>query len=163
MLTSQQNKNEKGFSLLELMIALAIFVASVGVLVAAQTAAARHQSHARNLYTATQLLNGLMSESEVLGVSATGFDETEGDFGETLEGFSWTKTVDDHVVSTDILAMAGDMGVDLEQFGDIGQSGMILDGVREVELEVFWEGRGRDGSAKLTYLHVIPPTEAKDE
>lgn len=140
--------SEKGFSLLELMVALAVFVISISVLISAQTAAVRHQANARMNFTAAALMRELLMNAETMGVPGSGEDETEGDFGEDFPGFKWKRKVKDAEIDPGLLAQAGDLGVDL------GQVKTVLPGIREVTLEIDWETGGTPGQARLTYYAV---------
>jgi len=137
--------SEKGFSLLELMVALAIFVTSIGVLLAAQTAAARHQERARNLYTATALLRELLTTAETVGLPDSGDEKTEGDFGEEQPKFKWKRTVTDAYADAGLLAQAAQFGV------NVATVKAALPGVRLVTLTVLWGEGDKQESSEITY------------
>jgi len=137
--------SEKGFSLLELMVALAIFVASIGVLLAAQTAAARHQERARNLYTATALMRRLLTTAETEGIPDAGDEETKGDFGDKYPDFRWTRKISDAYADVDLLSQAAQFGVSKENVQ------AALPGIRQVKLIVDWGTEEKPGSADMVY------------
>lgn len=139
---------EAGFSLLELMVALAIFVASIGVLLAAQTAAARHQERARNLYVATALLRELVTEAETMGIPEAGDDETSGDFGEKFPQYKWKRKITDAYADASIMSQAEEFGIDLDNIQ------AALPGIRQVTVTVSWGDEERPGSAEVTWYAV---------
>lgn len=137
--------SEKGFSLLELMVALAIFVTSIGVLLAAQTAASRHQERARNLYTATALLRELLTTAETEGLPDAGDETAEGDFGEEQPKFTWKRTVTDAYADAGLLAQAAQFGVNVDTVK------AALPGIRLVTLTVLWGEGEKQESSEITY------------
>ncbi len=140
--------SEKGFSLLELMVALAIFVTSIGVLLAAQTAASQNQARARHLYTATMLMRQLLTTAEVEGISDAGEDVSEGDFGESFPEYSWRRTVTDAFLDPEMLDQLA--GVDL----GAANVQALMPGVRSVKLEVFWGDEESAKSVDMTYYSL---------
>lgn len=139
---------EKGFTLLEVMVALAIFVASIGVLLAAQTAAARHQERARNLFTATALMRELVTEAETVGLPEAGEDETKGDFGDKFPGFRWKRKIQDAYADASLLSQAAQYGIDLENVK------AALPGIRQVTATVTWGEGEREESTSVTWYAV---------
>ncbi|PLX43363.1 MAG: hypothetical protein C0609_08440 [Deltaproteobacteria bacterium] len=140
--------SEKGFSLIELMVALAIFAASFGVLISAHTGAARQEVHAQNLFTATSLAREVLTWTEVDGYPEPG--DTEGDFGDNFPGYSWRRSVTD----ADLTGMLASM---LSAYGIEGVDIPIpagLSGVREVNISVLWEERGKEEAISLTWYAV---------
>lgn len=116
----------RGFSLLEVMIALSILTTSVVILVESQSTAAWATREAEKVVTATDLASYKMAEA-VLLVETEGFNDSEiyeqGDFddlgddvlnlqmGEALEDFHWEFALQeiDIDLAADIAGMAGDM------------------------------------------------------
>ncbi len=86
-------RSDRGFTLLELLVALAILGSTFAVLLSAHTAAARRASEARHTFTATALAREIMSRTEVEGLPAFGKDN--GDFGEGYPGYRWEREVSD--------------------------------------------------------------------
>lgn len=115
----------RGFSLLEVMIALAILTTSVVILVETQSTAAWATREAEKVVTATDLAQYKLTEATLL-VEMDGFSEGEiyekGDFddlgddvlnlqmGEALEEFHWEYAVQeiDIQLAGDIAGMAGE-------------------------------------------------------
>jgi general secretion pathway protein I len=77
----------KGFTFLELLIALAILGSTFTILLAAHTSASRMTSEARHRFTATALAREKMSAVEVEGLPHFGKDA--GDFGEDFPEYRW--------------------------------------------------------------------------
>ncbi len=142
--------NERGFSLLELMVALAIFGAAMGVLLAAHTAASRHEAQARNLFTAAALLRDALATSELEGVLEVG--EEEGDFGDDFEGYRWRRTVTD--APLDVLLAEALGGMDAEELGVVIPAG--LTGIFQVRTAIQWEERGFSREVSALYYAVAP-------
>lgn len=141
---------EKGFSLLELMVAIAIFGTSVAALLAVHSAAARHEAHARNLYTAAALLRLSLAEVELAGYPEVG--EEEGGYGEDFPGFRWRRTVTDAPLD-ELLAQALG-GVSASSLGIVIPAG--LGGLREARVEVLWEEGGSAREVSATFYAVEP-------
>ena len=130
------NRRRRGFSLLEVMVALAILVVSVAVLIETQGSAAKITREAERVITATDLANAKMNET-LLFVEEEGFTNSDihetGDFddfgdeafdlafGKELSEYHW-----EYWVSEIDLALAGDiagMASELESSGVIGGGG----------------------------------------
>ncbi len=114
----------RGFTFLELLVALAILGASFTVLLSAHTSAARQEARARRLMTATLLARELLTKTEVEGFPELGDDG--GDFGEEFPDYAWER----QVATTE------------------------FDRVRLVRLAVSWPERGDRASAELYYYAV---------
>lgn len=142
--------SEKGFSLLELMVALAVFVISIGVIIAAQTASAKNQAVARQNYVAVGLLRELLMNAETFGIPDSGDEETKGDFGDKFPGYTWKRKVGDAIVDAGLLSQAEKLGVDTSRIQ------AALPGIRMVTLEVDWDGGSAPGQAELVYYAVSP-------
>ena len=138
--------SEKGFSLIELMVALAIFATSFGVLISAHTGAARQEAHARKLFTATALARQVLTWTEVDGFPEPG--EESGDFGDDFPEFTWSRTVTD----ADLTGMLSSM---LQAYGleDVPIPAGIS-GVRQVDIFVLWEERGKSENLSLSWYAV---------
>ncbi len=130
----------RGFSLLEVMIALAILTTSVLILVETQSTSAWATREAERVVTATDLATYKMAEA-LLRVEADGFIDNEifesGDFddlgdevldlqmGEALEDFHWEYAVQeiDIQLAGEIAAMAGEFA------GEGGEGGPAIPGM----------------------------------
>lgn len=89
----RDNGASRGFTLLEVLVALVILgVALVGLL-SAQSAAVRLRSQAEQMTLATFLLERRMTDIELAGFPEVG--TKEGDFGEDYPGYAWQTTVSD--------------------------------------------------------------------
>lgn len=125
MIALYQSIRRRGFSLLEVMIALAILTTSVVILVETQSTAAWATREAEKVVTGTDLAQYKLSEALLL-VESEGFQDGEifesGDFddlgdevlnlqmGEAFEDFHWEYAVQeiDIQLAGDIAAMASD-------------------------------------------------------
>ncbi len=137
---------EKGFSFVELVVALAVVAASFGVLIAAHTAAARQEAHARSLFTASALMRQLLTQAEIDGYPQNG--DSSGDFGDDYPGFSWSRKITDADLS-------GMVKGALEKFGvDPALIPVSMGGVRQVELEVKWLENEKPVKVAMTYYAV---------
>jgi len=136
MIALNFQRRRRGFSLLEVMVALAILVVSMVVLVETQSSAALITLEAERVITATDLANAKMNETLLL-VEEEGFTNNDvsesGDFddfgddafdlahGDELKNYHW-----EFWVSEIDLALAGDiagMASELESSGVIGGAG----------------------------------------
>ena len=121
-------RGRKGFTLLEVMIALAILVVSLAILMETQSNAAHMTLDAQRFVTATALSQEKFNEARLI-VEEEGFTDVDirenGDFddfgdelmdlefGDTLENFHWLYTV-----SEIDLDMAGDITGMAQEYGD---------------------------------------------
>lgn len=142
--------SEKGFSLIELMVAIAIFGSAVAALLALHTTAARHEAHARNLFTAASLLRHSLAEVELAGFPDLG--EEEGNYGEMFPGFRWRRTVTDAPLDTLLAQALG--GVSAQSLGIVIPAG--LGGLREARVEVLWEEGPVAREVSATFYAVEP-------
>lgn len=118
----------RGFSLLEVMVALAILIGSVALLVESQSAAAIMTFEAERYITATDLAVSKMAEARLL-VEHEGFQvsdiEEEGDFsdyGGDARGLDFDDQLDDFHWEYSI------MEIDLALAGDVASMMSELDG-----------------------------------
>lgn len=137
-----------GFSLLELMVALGLFAASFAVLIGAQTSAIRSQAHARHVFTATALARELLAETEVNGFED--YEETQGDFGEEFDRYTWQRKVEDVFVDPELLGYASAMGV------NTGAISVAIPDLRQVTLQINWQERGKTRSVETVYYTLGP-------
>lgn len=126
VLRAQRPRGRRGFSLLEVMIAVGILVVSLAILLETMTSAAVATREAEHIITATQLAQEKMTEVHIW-VEKEGIKEQEihetGDFsdfgdermnlefGEELEAYhyEWWVSEIDIGLAGDIASMAGDM------------------------------------------------------
>ena len=145
---SGKPRRDGGFTLVEVVVALGIFAAAFGVLLAAHTGATQQQAHARKVFTATGLARTLLTETELSGLPEIG--ETEGDFGDDFPDYSWKQTVDDVPLETLI-------GVSASALGALGVQVPTGDlGLRQVTLTVEWQEQQTPRNVELIYFMVEP-------
>ncbi len=81
----------RGFTLLEVLVALAVLGSSFAVLLAAHSSAVRQEAHARHLMTASTLARELITRSEIGDLPEYGSDG--GEF-EEVPGYAWERLVE---------------------------------------------------------------------
>ena len=86
-----EGKGGQGFTLLEVLIALAIIAIVLITCVRAQNQSIRLHQLSRDMTIATILARQKMGEIEVVGFPELG--EDDGDFGDAFPGFTWKTTV----------------------------------------------------------------------
>jgi len=117
--------NQRGFTLLEVMVALVIIATSFIVLLHSRNQSVIAADYARHSTIATLLASQKMSEIENVGSPEDG--EETGDFGEEYPGYTWRKVV----------------------------SETAYEEIKEVRVEVFWgEGKGRRGVELVNYVRA---------
>ncbi len=112
-----------GFTLLEVMIAVAVMAISLTTLLGSQSQSISLANEARFYTTAALLGKARMAELELAGVGNLQSDG--GDFGDDFPGYGWEVEVSD---------------LFLEGFGDLGDFSTYL---KQVDLVVFWGTEGR--------------------
>ncbi len=120
----RRGAGSRGFTFLELLVALAILGSAFTVLLSAHTSAARQEARARRLMTATLLAREVLTETEVEGFPELG--EDGGDFGEDFPDYAWER----QVATTE------------------------FDRVRLVRIAVSWPERGDRASTEVVYYAV---------
>ena len=119
------SQSDGGFTLIEIVVALAILSLALPALLRSFTMAARGQAVAENRTTALHLLKYRMAEIELAGYPDIG--EEDGEFGENSR-FRWQSQV---------------MDMELEE----------LEGLRLVKVTVSWQERGKERSLAMnTYI-----------
>lgn len=117
--------NEKGFTLIEILVSLAIIAVALPPLLRAFTHASRSQQLSANETTALYLLKFQMAQLEVEGFPEVG--EEEGEFGEGSR-YTWAYSVEEVT--------------DLE-----------VEDLRRVTMSVNWQGEGKEKSLSMaTYI-----------
>lgn len=172
--------SQQGFTLLEVMIALAILAVSLLILVSAQSSAARMSAQADRILVGSMLARARLAE-QVLTLEKDGFSEQEeldddGDFEDSFPGaypeFRWhikvrKVEVEDisRVLDTAQSAGADMSGEDGDAVADKNNNDSRMDGimqqvsqtlaerVREVTVKVEWsEGDGVDDVTLVDYV-----------
>ncbi|MYB92318.1 prepilin-type N-terminal cleavage/methylation domain-containing protein [Candidatus Poribacteria bacterium] len=116
---------ENGFTLVEILVTLAILGAALPALLHAFASAARNQGLSDNTTTALYLLKFRMAEIEMTGYPDVG--EETGEFGENTR-YRWSSIVED---------------VESEE----------VENVRRVQVTVTWEHKNRERSMSMnTYI-----------
>lgn len=85
-------RRRSGFTLLELLVAVAVLGASFTILLGAHAAALKQEARARRLMTATLLAREVLTRTEVEGLPELGADS--GDFGDEFPGYTWQRQVE---------------------------------------------------------------------
>lgn len=137
-------KNQKGFSLLEIMVAVTILSTSFVILIGSQSSSLRASQRAERITVATLLAQQKMSEYEITleqDISRNKFprDEKEesGKFDEPYEDYRWLWKI--KKVEIPVLNAGGEEGQNpyvatyLKNVSD-----QISKSVRELELTIFW-------------------------
>ncbi|MBI5441327.1 MAG: type II secretion system protein [Deltaproteobacteria bacterium] len=119
----------RGFTLLEIIVALAILGTTFTVLLSAHTAAARREAEARRLLTGTSLARELVSRTEVEGLPAFGKDD--GDFGEDFPEFKWEREVTD------------------------GPLANVFTDLKQVSVRVNWSDGGKPRSTEVVFYYLV--------
>jgi prepilin-type N-terminal cleavage/methylation domain-containing protein len=134
-------RRSRGFSFLEILVALAILGSAFTVLLSAQASAVRKQAYARHLMTATLLARELLTEIET-GRELT--NESQ-DFGEEFPGYAW-----------EIQVEPANLPIDMAMGSSPGAPGFGLapDLLKEVRIRVTWPEGGRTGSTELIFYAV---------
>jgi len=84
------NGSRSGFTLLEIIVALAVLAVALTALLTLRNRDVALQAHARHLVTATSLARAKLEE--LSRVAGTGQMDDAGDFGEHYPGYVWTRT-----------------------------------------------------------------------
>ena len=123
--TDPGSRSDRGFTFLELLIAVAILGTAFTVLLSAHAAAVRQEGRARSLMRATLLARQVLTETEIADTLPQGTEE--GEFGEGFEGFTWERRVE------------------ATEFPRI----------RQVTIRVNWPSGGGPVSTELVYYAVV--------
>ena len=122
--------SRRGFSLLEVMVALSILVVSLALLVETQSNAALMTYEAERVIAATDLATAKLNEARMMveedGFQVSDIEEsgdfsdfgdgsTQLDFEDSLDAFQWS-----YSIAEIDLALAGDIASMMSEFGDNG-------------------------------------------
>lgn len=139
-----KNSEMRGFTLLEIMIALVILAGSILALLSAQGGSFMASERAERLTTATFLARQKMSEMQMetekdLARNKFPQDDTEekGDFDEPFDDYRWKYTVTKvEIPLQEAESEEGANAIVLSYVRSIMEQ--ISEGVREIKLTVFW-------------------------
>ena len=125
LITPSVSGNKDGFTLVEILVTLAILASVLPAILQAFTSAARNQGLSDNTTTALYLLKFRMAEIEMEGYPEVG--EEDGEFGENTR-YTWNSVVED---------------VDSEE----------VENIRKVQVTVSWLHRNAQRSMSMsTYI-----------
>jgi prepilin-type N-terminal cleavage/methylation domain-containing protein len=180
MLRRPPRSGQGGFTLLEVMAAVAILALTLVVLLSVITNNMRATAHARLLTTATFLARGKIVSLED-GLIEKGFqdlDETdEGNFADDgFREFSWTTAIEKIQLPTDMAQTAQQAAGDKSQNKDPMQAltgmvgglmGMFVEpvriglqeSVRRITVRVFWNERKRPEQSIEVVTYVTDPAK----
>lgn len=169
-----------GFTLLEVMAAVAILSLTLVVLIGVVTNNVRATAHARLLTTATFLARGkiVSLEDTLIEKGFQDLDETdEGNFADDgFREFSWSTAIEKIQLPTDMAQSAQKASGDLSQKKDPMQAltgmigglmGMFIEpvrigleeSVRRVTVRVYWIERGRPEQSVDLIMYVTDPAK----
>jgi prepilin-type N-terminal cleavage/methylation domain-containing protein len=177
---SRRGARQGGFTLLEVMAAIAILALTLVVLLSLITNNVRATAHARLITTATFLARGKIVSLED-GIIEKGFqdlDETEdGTFRDDgFPEFSWTTAIEKIHLPTDMAQEAQQVAGDTAQKKDPmqaltgmvgGMMGMFVEpirigleeSVRRVTVDVLWKERARPEQSVEVVTYVTDPAK----
>ncbi|HXU84036.1 MAG TPA: prepilin-type N-terminal cleavage/methylation domain-containing protein [Polyangia bacterium] len=179
-------RGERGFSLLEVMVAIAIMALSLVVIVRITSMNVRAAAHARMITTATFLARSKLAavEDDIISLGFTDSDEENaGDFSdEGQRNFRWESLVERVELPTDVAAQAQEAASDKTMEAQTGPSanpmaamaGMmggfmstliepvrvgLQESVRRVTVKVMWDEVGRDEQSFEVVTYMTDPSK----
>lgn len=119
----ETNREENsGFTLLEVMVALALIGIALVAILRSLAMSVDVSNESKNISIATLLAKGKMAELESLGFPDV--EEASGDFGEESPGFRWERSVSETGVED----------------------------LRKIVVRIIWQGNGNDKKVELVTL-----------
>ena len=118
-MTSIWRLKEKGFTLFEVLVALAVIGISLVLILESFSLSAKISNESKNISLATLLANDKMVEIETEGFPETG--EEEGIFEPPYSGFKWIKSIED----------------------------LEIEGMRKAVVAVYWKEEGQNEGVTL--------------
>ena len=161
--------DSRGFTLLEVMIAMAIMMVAFASIMMVQSSSIQSSIKAKNLNIVSMLAHNKMVESELEweGKKFAEIDkEKEGEFKEPFQDFRWKREIKEVKFPTlDLAGAAGDSGGDAgdtnpaeagaaDGMSRVGKiiTAYLSKGVREVAITIFWKkGKGEQAFTVSTY------------
>jgi len=168
------NRSRAGFTLLEVIAAVALFAFAVLALTRSGTGSLRNSIESERITRASQLLEMKIAELEVEyqfridkeGIKSV-IGEKSGAFEKPFEDYRWKATVSENPFTLEgdqLKTVMTSMGVD-ESLAEVQleESALILNNLRkalnenlvEVLVEIFWDDFGRERSIPVV-THLIP-------
>lgn len=163
----------RGFTLLEVLLALACFAFGVLAVVEARTGSLRNTVESERMFQAVELAEGKMNDLMLKyqqKINKDGIEgslgKEEGTFDEPFEKFSWQVELREPAMKftrATIEKFLGDMGVDKSEADDLAEQQRLLlgnlnkavkDNLAELQLTVKWMEYGRKYSLPLV-SHVM--------
>jgi general secretion pathway protein I len=178
-------KSERGFSLLEVMVAIAIMAISLVVIVRITSSNVRAAAHARLVTTATFLARSKLAalEDDIITLGFTDSDQEDaGDFGdEGQPKYRWESLIERVELPTDVAAQAQEAAGQKAQEAQTGpstnpmaaMSGMLggfmssliepvriglQESVRRVTVKVKWDEIGREEQSFEVVTYMTDPS-----
>ena len=175
------NNRRSGFTLLEIMVALAILSSTLVVLIQVITNNVRATNHAKMLTAATFLARGKMVDIEDL-IYENGFtDDNETETGnfkdQNFPGFRWEAAIERIELPTDMQQKAQDAATDKSQSSKDPMSALtgmmgglmssfldpirigLQESVRRVTLRIFWDETGRPNQTLEVVTFMTDPAK----
>jgi general secretion pathway protein I len=128
--------SSRGFTVLEVLVALAILGSAFTVLLVAHASAVRVEGSAQRLMTGTLLAREILTRTETEGPPEFGGDS--GDFGESFPGYTWERTVQEMSLPVDL------------------PLSVSVNNLKEIHIAVSWPERGQTNSVDLVYYALVP-------
>ncbi len=117
---SRRNFGLSGFTLLEVMVAMAIIATALTAVLGSQSQSLSLASEAKFRTTAAFLAQGKMAEIEA--EKADNLTSDSGDFGEEFSGYRWDLSVND---------------------ATFDEPENVSDHLKQIDLTIFWEGHDK--------------------
>jgi general secretion pathway protein I len=183
-----RRRGQSGFSLLEVMVAIAILAVSLTVIVRITSMNVRAAMHAKFVTNATFLARGKLAalEDDIITLGFTDTDQEDGgdfgDEGEAFRRFRWTSIIERVELPTDAAAIAQQAAQDQTQAAQTGPSanpmaamtGMLggfmstliepvrvglQESVRRVSVKVTWDELGREEQSFEVVAYMTDPSK----
>lgn len=149
-------KKQKGFSLIEVMIAVGILAISITAVIGISVGAIKRSARTENLINATMLARAKMADIQITldkeGKKGDFPDERseDGKFEEPYEDFSWKMEIKKVELPAPI---TGEKGSVQEMVGR-QLTKQISNTVRELKLTVVWKEKGEDQTLDIV-THIV--------